>query len=395
MFMLKIVIEHYKKYLQCIGLYAAFLSFGFAFFSNTAFEITYIISLLCWLALGQFYDPRLKNLNFLWLLHFFLVLFSQFANNDVGYFFDIVKTLVKKYIMWFVFTGLLIGINKRRIRYGSISVFVLAFILALTVLLQAFHILPLECDLWNSPSCQSWGFGFFNPSITSHMLIVSFFLHLAFTQTMLRSKCKASLKTINLLVLALTFVTIFILGQRSCVLGLVMGVFVWGILSIKKLGIKPLLGTTIASILSGIVAYNLSSSLKRKLMKLMNGSDPVGVGCRLDIWKLNWFHFLKSPWFGNAEAVKFNCFNDKINHAHSIYLQQLVANGIFGAIAWLIFWIGVLSKLFCRPAYFACLVTFFISGLVDEWFFFFHIVQALLLFIALDLSSLPNRCSSK
>ena len=191
-----------------------------------------------------------------------------------------------------------------------------------------------------------------------------------------------------LFTLIVQFAGIFIIGQRSIILGLLPAVFIWGILNFKKLGLKPLIATFGLAILSGFLALKTTPVLKDKIVNLFNRHDVTGVDCRLTIWKLNLSKFLERPIIGNGEAIKYFCQDAILDHAHNIYIQKLVETGILGFIAAFAFILQIFFSIIRRPhrtAFVACFIALAIAGCFEDWLYHSSRLKAFLIMCILAL----------
>jgi O-antigen ligase len=130
---------------------------------------------------------------------------------------------------------------------------------------------------------------------------------------------------------------------------------------------------------------------------LLANNDKYGLGCRLTIWKLNWKQITLSPFIGRGESVKYLCAADNLLvHAHSLYIQSLVSNGIIGFLAILTFLgIGFVTtlKLKNKQAFAAGMFALLVAGFAEHWLVSFTLVKAFVLFLSYALQS--NSSSTK
>lgn len=349
--------------------------------------IFYVIAVFCWLLSGNLYNAKYKNLNFLWLFYFALLLLFQSLNNHYSE--DYVLDIIKFATLWFIASGLFQSASSQIIKKVILCLSTFFFVFALVVLLQTFHLFPSKCELFKDSECIDRA-GFLNPAISSMFFLIVFFIQLSFAQRFFKTKKFLGLKLFFVANFLLLFVSTFLLGQRTSMLALGLGTAFWAALLVKKYGIIPLLSILGFGFLSTVLAINFSPVLKIKLQMLLTNTDKYGLGCRLAIWKLNWSKFLESPIVGNGESVKYLCAeNNLLIHAHNLYLQSLVSCGIFGLVALMGFFMLSLRSVFMRrqtEAFVAGFVALLVAGVFEHWTVHFGLMKAFVVFLNIALA---------
>lgn len=355
------------------------------FFSPSATGAFFVLGTITWLfstlksRSSPFYLNILDKILLLQLVFSFIFYFLH-QNNEYS-FLILLKDKLRFYLPWFWFR-LSFENNYKFKRLSQFAFLGAAFIISLIVFLQVFS-LPISKYYLRLSGFQS------QPYTTSGLLLISFFLGLSLTQIFARLKNKLWL---NLLFISLIcqFLALIFISQRAIWLALVTGIIFYAFFNLRKISPKIIFSFFFSIGLTSFMAYLFSAKFKAKLQSFFHLSqDKAGLGCRLEVWKLNWESFLKQPLIGQGQAIKYQCFTDSLGHAHNIFLQQLVLNGLLGFSIWFSFWLAAFHKLGQKfkknLPFIASLFALLVEGLFENWYgdsevqtaFFFLLASAL------------------
>jgi O-antigen ligase len=138
---------------------------------------------------------------------------------------------------------------------------------------------------------------------------------------------------------------------------------VWVNLVITSVGISLTnLKTRVAALLSALVllVIFLFTSLPTANQLLVSTFDPktnyMSFGFRLNSWKVHWTMFEQNPWMGVGHDQTIHLYDSYrstyfpqsdpshhfIEHAHNSLLQILAADGIMGALIWMLFFVFII-----------------------------------------------------
>lgn len=184
-----------------------------------------------------------------------------------------------------------------------------------------------------------------NPYTYGGQLIIIFFF--------LLNKCNGNSKSlINYILPFMCFLCVLNTSERAVIIAILAGVLVYIFLNRAKR-----LNILILSFLLLIPAI-ITNLLNKKVFKRMKSALTNGVrvkrnirfrlwGIAIAIWKRNWLFGL-----GKFPKVYYE-INDKLpvqvlKHAHNVYFQILVTNGVLGLIAFLNLFLSFLRVLFAN-----------------------------------------------
>jgi O-antigen ligase len=350
------------------------------FISVTVASISFVLGVLFWF-LGRFKTFWPSQLNWWVLALAFTELLLHFLHPlDDRSVLALIKNLLRFYLPWFWLSSLIKGLAGKQVKLLKLSFIGAGSFNGLVVILQSLGFVAQRAI---GPS----GFAS-QPYTTSGLTLISTFvtLHYAFRSWRLRKQGpKAFYFYICLLLLQIA--SLILMSQRAVWLGLMGGCVIWLILNLKKLGWRVPAALTFAGGTFGFFAYLTSQKFRSKIAASLNLlQDKVGFGCRLNVWKANWLSFLKEPITGHGQAVQYECFADKLTHAHNIFLQQLVLNGSVGFIVWM----GLLTQIFYNlikkrraSAYIAGLVAILIEGFFENWWNDSEVISGFWFYLAL------------
>ena len=336
------------------------------FFSPTAVSIFFILGLVFWFV-SQNCRPKALNafdqIIILQIVFAFIFYFLHFKTEKP--FLIFLKDNLRFYLPWFWFS-LSFANLPNKYKHLSQFCFVLAgFIIGLIVCLQALGLPIGEYHLRLS--------GFLSqPYTTSGLLLIGVFINLSLFKIFGRLKNKVFSKFL-VLSLILHILALILISQRAVWLALLAGIGFYILFNLKKIPVKTSLGLGFGFASTLLWAYLFLEKFKNKIQNSFNlQNDKAGFGCRIAVWKLNWQSFLKQPLIGQGQAVKYQCFYQELGHAHNIFLQQLVLNGLLGFFVWLSLWVVAFYQLGQRfkqnLPYLACLIALLAEGLFENWY---------------------------
>lgn len=371
-----------------LNLYSYFCFLGFvasSFFSPTARSVCLVAGLFLWgLSLlqkqqAQFVEAKVQSID--WIFRFLLVyifanLFVELVHSHAMVHW--LKGLVSTYAQCFWGYAL---ISQKQDRAKLVQQMVIGFggLLALIVVLQLVGLVPMVGSYYGVLS---------QPFTSSGMLLVSFFLALAYLGSTMGKEYWILQSVIVLQVIAL-----FALGQRSTWLGVLLALLIYTF--VQKLYYKKRFWFGLAALaLVGTLVSNASPRVQRKLEKFMQPQTWLASNTiqeRKQIWNLNYQAWKHKPGFGIGKIVEYK----GLAHAHNIYLQQLFSGGIFKFAAWLLLYSSIGIALFrllgTQPEAFLAYLALSVEGLMENWW---GDGEVLTLFVVLVLLALVSRRTS-
>gem|GEM_PF-5875939 len=235
------------------------------------------------------------------------------------------------------------------------------------VLLQALALIP-------SPALNIYGLQ--KQPFTSSALL----LFTAFTTLYCLEEAKREhwldLRRSYFIAFSIQLVALFLLGQRSTVIGTIVGLLIY-LAASQTLNLKHKLASLSVLALGLGSAITLAERFRRKFVKLLEPSSLLGTNsmqCRLDLWQQNitaWLNAKNSAlYFGLGEVMPLICKETQLNHMHNIFLQQLIRKGLLGLASWLAFYLWSFVELIKRRssiAFIAAFIAISIEGLFENW----------------------------
>ncbi len=349
------------------------------------------MGLACWLLalikkeIKLAYDPNLKILNYLFIGYLvFSISNTIFFENGL---IAAIKSIFSVYIQWFWFTSSLAATNKTDELKIAQGLALSGTIFALLVLAQVLNLAP-------SPDTNIFGIQK-QPFTSSALLLFSLFTSLYCLEQSSR-KTWYELRRFYFISFALELLALFSLGQRSTIIGTILGIVIY-VIAARSLNLKQKLlsFTSVAAAL--FIAAVSSERFYNKFSKILNPSALLGsnsMQCRLDLWQQNLDHWLlnqsNSLWIGSGTVIALNCMGSKLIHMHNIFLQQLVRKGIIGFGLWLSFYLWSLIELISRKsstAFIAAFIAISVEGLFENWWGDSEVLSGFLFMLSLALIS--------
>jgi len=352
------------------------------FISPTGKTIFFISGFIIWLISLGGLNGKLKILNSLIFLQIIFQFFLQpFQLPQAAYSLSFFKYIFVFYFPWFWITSSLGKFNKKLQRIPLFVFILTGSLTSLLIFIQNFGYLQFSARGVSGFSCQ--------PFTTGGLLLMTTFSNLHFVEKLWKRPLTAKIKSLSsiaLINLCLQIVALLMLSQRAIWLALMFGIVIWVLFNLKKLGLWRIATVALGGLIAAFSTYHFSDKFRSKFTALTNlASDKVGLGCRLGVWKANWQSFLESPLIGQGKTVEYECFGDKLVHAHNIFLQQLVVQGLIGFTLWMSFLTTAFVKIFKRKnqaALIAGFVALMVEGLLENWWNDSEVISGFWFFLA-------------
>ncbi len=384
---------------KTISLYLSLSCVISGYIGATAHSIFLILALITWVIallrreILRPYNPDLKILNYLFLLHAAMAFISTafYEANLLG----ALKSIISSYIQWFIFSTSIPNNQENR---SILSAQILAYsgtLFSILVLLQVIGLIP-------SPDLGIYGIQK-QPFTSSALLLFSLFTTLYCLEEAQRQTWY-DLRRTYLIAFVLELLALFSLGQRSTVIGALAGILIY-LLCTRSLNLKSKL-LSLSIISAGLVLATLSAErFRRKFTKLLDPASLLGTNsmqCRIDLWQQNLNAWMlnksNSLWLGLGEVIPLTCMDVKLTHMHNIFLQQLIRKGLLGFTAWFAFYAWSFVELIKRRsslAFIAAFIAITIEGLFENWWGDSEVLSGFLFLVCLALVSSHHSYSNK
>ncbi len=381
---------------KTISLYLSLTCVISGYIGATAHSIFLILALITWIIallrreILTPYNPDLKILNYLFLLHA-VTAFASTAFYEVNIS-GALKSIISSYIQWFIFSSSL----RSQPQVQNLSpnpALILTFsgtLFSTLVLLQVIGLIP-------SPDIGIYGIQK-QPFTSSALLLFSLFTTLYCLEQAQRLNW-FDLRRTYFIAFVLELFALFALGQRSTVIGTIVGILIY-LICTQSLNLKAKL-LSLSTVSAGLGLAMLSTErFRRKFSKLLDPASLLGTNsmqCRVDLWQQNISAWLlnksNSLWLGLGEVIPFTCMDVKLTHMHNIFLQQLIRKGLLGFTAWFAFYAWSLVELIKRRssiAFIAAFIAISIEGLFENWWGDSEVLSGFLFLVSLALISSPQ-----
>jgi hypothetical protein len=362
------------SFIAVIGLLIASL------FSSTIHSIFFILAFLPWLFISKVFISKHKAINLAVILFFAVQTFEGILRHSEGFnFLNVPKDFLKYCGFWFLCSSLLEVTPRKELRLGLLLASLSGAFVSLFMLLQAVGLI----DTFGK---DTLGFQK-QPFTTAQILLMFFFITLDQFRRFRKSK-NTKLKTLLIFILGTLLLGIILIGQRAVWLGCFASLIFLIVIYRKKIGMVNIFKGLLFTSLSGLVAYFISPRIRLRVSSILDlKNDKTGLGCRLELWKLNLTEILKNPFFGKGKAVEMQCFDAKLGHAHNIYIQKMVEGGIFVFLPWILIFIFAIQKLLQlkRFVFLAGLLGLMLVGVFENWWGDSEVLSCFWFFLALSL----------
>lgn len=314
------------------------------------------------------------------LIYIFAFTVSKFINSGCN---ESCKVLLKTFQDLFIFLWAYLFVlkNDKNNKLFKCGLFLAIFITIGYGISQFFHM-----DIFHRQQNINRISGFHKNTYSYAGQLIVFFFFL-----LLEAK-KNTNKLLKITLLGLTFFCILNSSERAVILGVLVGIVVYFFLTNTK---KEDLAKIIFVIsLPLLVTKIFHSYVLKRINNTFTSSRGIRGNIRFKIWKSAIAVWKKNLLFG---AGKFPVFIYKpaagfkiqyLTHAHNIYLQILVANGLLGLVAFLnLFYtfIIVLLRHMKESRFALCLLLIIVAFSIEGIFEFFYgdsEVRYLLLFFS-------------
>jgi len=212
----------------------------------------------------------------------------------------------------------------------------------------------------------------------------------------------------GLLVMAIDLVVLLLTSTRGAILGLLIGILAWSILTaifgrgkLRKYSSIILAIFIVTGIGFFFSRQFLANSPVEPLRRLatISFNDPT-VSNRLAVWRMALDNFKERPWLGvgleNFNLVYNKYFTPKItedwfDRTHNVYLDQLATNGLIGLAAYLAIFVYLFVLLFRKRRedlpQFTILSSLFLAYGIHNFFVFDTINTSLVYFFLIGFLS--------
>lgn len=315
--------------------------------------------------------PDFDYVHLAFFLYVVVFTFSSFIHTGISQAANTFFTTCKNYFV-FIWVLLFALSDDKRKKIITIALLIASIISVFYGLLQAFGLDVFERQLDNSRLS-----GFHKNSYTyAGQLVICFFF-------LLKESIKSSFKNKYLvfflyLLLGATFFCILNTSERAVIFGVILGLFVYLFFhSWQKLSKLGLVMTII------LIPLALTFFINRKLLKRLQNivyrksllTNPRWKlwGIALSLWKRNWlFGYGKFPHVYNE--VEGIALGKVFTHAHNVYLQVLVTNGVVGLLAFLNLFFAFLKTSISNlkfNQYAMCFIAIISAFFIEGFFEFF------------------------
>lgn len=314
----------------------------------------------------ELFKFNLSLIDFAFIIYIFAFFVSKSVNSglEAG-----ISTFLRACQDYFIFLWLSGFISKGKNNHNLIKVSILiASLISITYgLLQFFNL-----DFFHKQVIAERLSGFHkNPYSYGGQLIIFFFF-------LLRTYESEIYKILPLALLTACFFCILNTSERAVILGLFVGLIFYFIFQkIEKSKIIPI---TILFALPFVLTSFLNTKLVNRIKNIILPGRKSRYNVRLRLWDIAISISKKNIFFGKGDfPMVYYQPEDSfpmqvLTHAHNVYLQILVSNGLIGLIAYINLFLSVLKLLFSvikTNQYAVCLIAIIFSFIVEGFFEFF------------------------
>ena len=321
-----------------------------------------------------------QTLNSAFMLYIFVFTFTKFVNSGLS---EGINALFRYCQDYFVFAWVMFYVLKKDQNTNHIknAILVAGIISVIYGLLQFFHL-----DIFDRQAIHHRISGFHkNPYSYAGQLIIFVFFFLS-----LLSESKN--KLFYLLLLTCTIFCVLNSSERAVIFGIAIAIVIY--FCLKKVSTKNIFLISGLTLISLILTAIFNHTVLNRIRNVFFPGKNIKPNSRLKLWGIAIALWKKNMLFGAGTFPKIyhetsDLFTFKIwTHAHNVYLQILVTNGILGLISYLYLFysfIRVLLWNLSKSKYSSCLISiiiaFFIEG-IFEYFWGDSEVKYLLLYFS-------------
>ena len=244
--------------------------------------------------------------------------------------------------------------------------------------------------LWGKPYLQIISLGYYNhTAIYLGSIFILSFCKLLWT---FENKDCVKLKAILLLITGIIFVGILLTTSRATILGIV-SVLIY--ISLYKKITKRLIFSLLILLLAGVITIGISHDFQKRIFQV----GPLKS--RIHIWEAGMKAFKDKPFlgyglrcFGKIDDSYYGKFiADKVDHAHNLFINNLVQMGIVGFIALLYLLYSAYitarraSNDYHRLTIYSLLIFVIVNGLFNTTIRWEHAIAFVMLVYLLDLKN--------
>lgn len=312
-------------------------------------------------------------LNIPFLIYIISFSVTKLINSGFG---EFINTMLRCSQDYFIVIWVMLYVLKQAGKKNLIkeAIYISAYLSIAYGLFQLFHL-----DFFHRQESLNRLSGFHkNPYSYGGQLIVFFFL---FFNDLFTFKRDSFIKrSLRFLIVLISFICILNTTERAVILGVLVGICVYLLLRNKALGDKDSLKIGAWILVPILLVLCLNKKVLIRIKRTL--FPPKGVeslirlklwGLALSLWKENvLFGLGKFPSIryqpGDALSVQY------LTHAHNVYLQILVANGLIGFLAFVNLFFSILKFLFKNlkeNSYVISLIVIIIALLIEGFFEYF------------------------
>lgn len=309
-----------------------------------------------------------KYIHFSFLIYIVAFTVTTLVNSDFNLALDMLQSTLKNY---FIFLWVLNYVSNDLKEHENLkkALFVSAIFSVVYGLMQLFHL-----DIFNRQENINRLTGFHrNPYTYGGQLIVFFFL--------LLNEAKQKWKSIFFIFLLFCFICALNTSERAIVLAISGGLTVYFILVwIKNFNKNDLLPLFLLISIPLLITKYINERVLKRVKGVIFPRSGVKPNIRLKLWKMAILTWKRNMLFGYGKfpAVHYTDGKSKavdiLTHAHNVFLQLLVTNGLIGLMAFLNLFGAFLFKLFSDikvNKYAVCLIAVISALFIEGMFEYF------------------------
>lgn len=314
----------------------------------------------------ELFNSGLSIIDFAFIIYIFAFSVSKLINSGAE---SGLSTFLRVSQDYFIFLWLSCFLTKNEKGYKMVRILLLiAALISITYgIFQFFNL-----DFFHRQVTQGRLSGFHkNPYSYGGQLIVFFFFLLG----LYKSEIK---KLLLFPILAICLFCILNTSERAVIFGVLVGIIIYFLIQrIEKTKVIPLL---LLFSLPVILTFIVNKKLMQRIRKVTSVPSNGIRNVRLKLWEIAISICKKNIFFGVGNFPKVyyqpeNSFPVQVlTHAHNVYLQILVTNGLFGLLAYLNLLFSILKASFSQiktNQYATCLIAIIFSFFVEGFFEFF------------------------
>lgn len=287
----------------------------------------------------KFGVDKFRSIHIAFLIYIFSFALTKFVNSGLSEALDAAFSASRDYV---IFLWLIMFVNDKRIPLVKKMILIAGILSVLYGCMQLFGL-----DIFNRQANPCRISGFHKNAYTyGGQLIIIFFFFLNEWMVRWPEPLKNSKDLIQRLAyLLLSFICFYCVlntSERAVILGVVIGMILYIILSLKMLYAKKLLfPVLILMIVPAAITILFNRVVLQRIIKIISPKDHELTNIRFRLWDLAVFTWKKNIIFGtgNYPSVYHQATDympvQILTHAHNVFLQLLATNGLIGLISFI------------------------------------------------------------